>query len=123
MECPSRALSSNPGTEEITSMDRSFETRLRDIRSSVRLNSRVAVAIRVDPQGEGLACGRLHDRCWGEGLPCCGSARIPSGTEAAAHQSYRPDFLRSRIGMEGSRRPGRLGTPGWSCKSPHLIFG
>ncbi len=104
-------------------MDRSFETRLRDIRSSVRLNSRVAVAIRVDPQGEGLACGRLHDRCWGEGLPCCGSARIPSGTEAAAHQSYQPDFLRSRIGMEGSRRPGRLGTPGWSCKSPHLIFG
>jgi hypothetical protein len=46
--CPARALSSNPGTEEITVAllrDVGFETRLRDIRTSGRLNSRVAVAL------------------------------------------------------------------------------
>jgi hypothetical protein len=57
MVCPARALSSNPGTEELTVAllrDVSFETRSREVRSSGRLNSRVAVAIEWTDEGKGL---------------------------------------------------------------------
>jgi hypothetical protein len=88
--------------------DVSFETRLH-IRSSGRLNSRVAVAVEwTDGEQSLRAEGYTVDI--GARLPCRSAAGVRSGTEAAARQSDEPDFLRSRVGVERPRRPDRLGT-------------
>jgi hypothetical protein len=57
MERPEQELSSNQGSKETTVAllkDVSFETRMRHIRSSSRLNSRVAVAIEWTDAGRSL---------------------------------------------------------------------
>src|SRR5260370_5514597 len=57
MACPRRALSSTTGIEEravALLKDTSFDARMRSIRSSGRLNSRVAVAVEWTDAGQTL---------------------------------------------------------------------